>query len=379
MIKAVLLDMDNTLLFNPDVAFAQNFIMLFERHFEDAGFENVRQNLRTAIQAMGSEQQGNITNLALALKIIGKDNIDYAKQVLNTFYTDVYPNLKHCIKPVDGVAELIYRLKDMGLEIVIATNPIYPEIAIRQRMKWANLPLDDDLYHLITSADIMHFAKPDPAYYAEILGRVGVEPDETLMVGDSVRNDIIPAQTIGIRTIKVENMNFAMWHSELNEALNQSEAFILKPQMIEPQLRGNIGALYGFIDTVQSNYWHQRPDPKEWSILQILCHLLESEENNERRRLRTILEHDNPFIIQREQPGPDIKVCNEDGYQILQDFMRTRQTTIEFIKGFTVDDWARPARHSIFGLTTMLEMAYFTAQHDRLHLKQLCQTIGQCE
>ncbi len=379
MIKAVLLDMDNTLLFNPDMAFAQNFIALFERHFVEAGFTNVRDNLRTAIQAMGSEQKGNITNLNLALDIIGKDNVDYAKRVLNSFYTEVYPNLKQCVKPIEGVSELIYRLKEMELEIVIATNPIYPEIAVRQRMKWANLPLEDDLYHLITSADTMHFAKPDPAFYAEILGRVGVEPDETIMVGDSLRNDIIPAQTIGIRTVKVDNGNFDKWRAELDYHLTVAEPFILEPVMIEPQLRGNIGALFGFIDTVQSNFWHQRPDPKEWSIIQILCHLVRSEEENERKRLKTILEKDNPFITQPDQPGPNIEICGDDGYQVLQDFMQTRQKTIEFIKDFTEDEWQRPARHSIFGLTTMLEMAYFTAQHDRLHLKQLCQTIGRCE
>lgn len=379
MIKAVLLDMDNTLLINPDMGFAQEFLALFERHFSLAGFDDVGKNLRIAIHAMSSRQKGNKTNLELALQLIGSDDIDYAKNVLQSFYSDIYPNLKHCITPISGARDLIYGLKDMGLEIIIATNPIYPETAIRQRMSWANLPLDDDLYHLITSADTMHFAKPDPAYYAEILGRVGIEPDEAIMIGDSIRNDITPARSIGIRTIQIKNADLDKVKIELEQELAKSQLFILHSNMIEPQLRGNIGALYGFIDTVQSSFWHQRPDPNEWSIIQILCHLLSSEDNTERKRLELILQEDNPFITQPEQPGPDIASCNDNGYKILQDFMTTRQRTIELIKNFTADDWNRPARHSIFGLTTMLEMAYFTAQHDRLHLVQLCQTIGRCE
>ena len=38
MIKAVLLDLDNTLLLNPDREFAQAFMAIFERHFQSAGF-----------------------------------------------------------------------------------------------------------------------------------------------------------------------------------------------------------------------------------------------------------------------------------------------------------------------------------------------------
>ena len=371
--------MDNTLLHNPDMTFAQNFIGLFDKHFTEAGFVDVRQNLRTAIQSMSAGQLGNKTNLDIAVDIIGNADIDYAKEKLTSFYSDIYPQLKHCISPIVGAKELIYRLRDMGLEIVIASNPIYPETAIKQRMTWANLPLEDGLYHLITSADTMHFAKPDPAYYAEILGRIGIEPDEALMVGDSLKNDIAPAQRLGIQTYQIPDARLDTLHTELETLLETNHAMALTPAMIEPQLRGNIGALYGYIDDIPQTFWHQRPDPKEWSIIQILCHLVNSEDRNERKRLNLILEQTNPFIVQPDLPGPDIRVCNDNAYDILQNFMTTRQETIELIKGFTADDWNRTARHSIFGLTTMLEMAHFTAQHDRLHLRQLCQTIGRCE
>lgn len=379
MIKAILLDMDNTLLINPDMAFARAFLEIFEQHFAAAGFENATDNFRRAIQAMSREQMGNRSNTQLTLEMLSGGDIERAKATLDSFYADVYPQLKNCIAAVDGASELIYQLREMGYDLVIATNPIYPETAIRQRMTWAGLPQDENLYTLITSADNMHFAKPDPAYYAEILGRVGVEPDEVLMVGDSMKNDIIPAQTIGLHSFHTGSGGLKAFIADLHNQLKPSPGLELRPEMIEPQLRGNIGALYGFVNTVQDNFWHQRPDPDEWSIIQILCHLVTSEEENERKRLLTILQENNPFITQPEQPGPDIDECADTGFVIVKDFMNTRQNTIELIQSFTGDDWKRPARHSIFGLTTMLEMAYFTAQHDRLHLKQLCQTIGRCE
>ncbi len=378
MIKAILLDMDNTLLINPDKVFARAFLDVFEQHFSAAGFENAVENFRDAIQAMSREQAGNRTNRQLTLDMLGGE-VDHANATLDSFYSNVYPQLEHCVSTVEGASELIYQLKDMDYEVVIATNPLYPETAIRQRMTWAGLPLDDDLYSLITSADTMHFAKPDPAYYAEILGRLGIEPDEAIMVGDSTKNDIIPAGTVGLQTFHTGDNGLQAFIADLHNQLKQASGLQLHPDMIEPQFRGNIGALFGFVDTVQDHFWHQRPDPEEWSIIQILCHLVTSEEENERKRLVTILQKENPFITQPEQPGPDIEECADNGLLIAKDFMATRQKTIEFIQSLTDSDWKRPARHSIFGLTTMLEMAYFTAQHDRLHLKQLCQTIGRCE
>lgn len=379
MIKAVFLDMDNTLLVNPDMAFARAFLEIFEQHFTMAGFEDASSNLRMAINAMSRKQKGNRSNRQLTLEMLSGGDIERANTTLDSFYADVYPQLKNCIAAVDGASELIYQLREMDYAVVIATNPIYPETAIRQRMAWAGLPLEDDLYSLITSADNMHFAKPDPAYYAEILGRVGIEPDEALMVGDSMKNDIIPARTVGLHSFYTGESGLEAFIADLHNQLKISSGLRLSPEMIEPQLRGNIGALHGFLDTVHDRFWHQRPDPEEWSIIQILCHLVTSEEENERKRLLTILQENNPFITQPEQPGPDIDECADDGLVIIKDFMNTRQKTIELIQSFTENDWKRPARHSIFGLTTMLEMAYFTAQHDRLHLNQLCQTIGRCE
>jgi hypothetical protein len=62
----------------------------------------------------------------------------------------------------------------------------------------------------------------------------------------------------------------------------------------------------------------------------------------------------------------------------VQRFATEREQTIALLTGLTDAQWGRPARHSVFGPTTLLEMAAFTARHDRLHINQLCQTLGKC-
>jgi hypothetical protein len=124
-----------------------------------------------------------------------------------------------------------------------------------------------------------------------------------------------------------------------------------------------------------------RPDPNEWSPLEIVCHLRDSERLIQRPRLQRIFTEDNPFISQPPAPPAageqDLSV--EDGVAALHTFWIERCETIQFIKELSGSDWQRPARHSIFGPTSLLEMAHFTARHDRLHINQLCETVGRCK
>ena len=49
-------------------------------------------------------------------------------------------------------------------------------------------------YHDRSPLENMHAAKPNPAYYREIIERLAIGPKEALMVGDDWDNDIMPAK-----------------------------------------------------------------------------------------------------------------------------------------------------------------------------------------
>jgi HAD superfamily hydrolase (TIGR01549 family) len=46
-------------------------------------------------------------------------------------------------------------------------------------------------------------SKPDPELYAVALKQAGCEPEEAVMIGDRIDNDIIPAKKLGMRTIRI--------------------------------------------------------------------------------------------------------------------------------------------------------------------------------
>lgn len=48
----------------------------------------------------------------------------------------------------------------------------------------------------------LHLYKPDPAFFRYALQDLGVRPEEALMIGDRLENDIFPAQKVGMRTIR---------------------------------------------------------------------------------------------------------------------------------------------------------------------------------
>lgn len=398
MIKAILLDLDNTLLNNPDHTFAVEYLKAADRFFaRHWGYSNYQTAFRAAIQAMAAPDKSHQqSNYALTVEALAQDTGLPEHEVdagLREFYATDYTTLQNCITPVDGAAELIAYLKSADYQVVIATNPIYTPEAIQQRLRWAGLVDLFDHYAFVTHAENTHFSKPNPAYFAEILGRIGIEPDEAVLVGDSIRNDMVPANTIGIHTYYVGHKPFeppsqgrkgtlqSFYDAITGEKwLDTLTPYAHAPQMIAPQLVGNLGALFGMLEHIQPHFWHQHPIPGEWSILQVVCHLAESERTVQRPRLATIRDEDNPFLSPPREPlDADHFYCDDKGYDYANTFAQERQQTLDLLEKLSATDWQRPARHSIFGPTTLLEMAYFTAHHDRLHLNQLCQTLGQCK
>lgn len=385
MIKAVLLDLDNTLLHNPDGQFARAFRQAFDAHFLDFfGLEKLSQSFGGAIQTLGRQRdmmtansQVIIAGLAQALQVSNEP----VQKALTSFYQHPYNSLRQYTAAIPVAYPLVKTLLEQSLSVAIATNPIYPESAILKRMEWAGLSDFQNDLALIAHSENMHFSKPQPAYYAELVARIGIEPDEALMIGDSKTNDIAPARTIGIHTRHIQGLETFHSFYEQVQSGSWQHAYMprpLHPDMIAPQYQGNVGALYGLLGEVKTHQWHQRPDPEEWSILQILCHLSESEIQVQQKRIKTILLEHNPFIAALPAPGPHIPPCHNEGYAVLNQFRSHRLATIDLLSQLKHEDWQRPARHSIFGLTNLLEMAYFTAQHDRLHIAQLCQTLGKC-
>ena len=122
-------------------------------------------------------------------------------------------------------SDTIRILKDRGLRLVLATNPLFPSIATYSRLNWAGLNPSD--FELITSYENSFHCKPNPDYYQDILDTIGVTAEECLMVGNDVTEDMV-AKELGMEVflltdciINKENKDISQYpHGSFPELMN---------------------------------------------------------------------------------------------------------------------------------------------------------------
>lgn len=108
--------------------------------------------------------------------------------VLQGFYLERFPQLQEAVPGLPGLARSVVEAAvAAGYEVVLATNPLFPRIAIEERLRWANVL--DMPWRLITCYEEMHACKPQPAFYQEVLERIGRKPEECVMIGNDVVED----------------------------------------------------------------------------------------------------------------------------------------------------------------------------------------------
>ncbi len=122
--------------------------------------------------------------------------------VFDRFYREEYGHLQKYTKKKPEALPLLRRARELNFELVIATNPVFPEAAVRHRLAWAGI--DSLEYLLVTTYENMHYCKPNLHYYREILAKIGRGPKECLMVGNDVHDDMV-AGRLGIGTFLVDD------------------------------------------------------------------------------------------------------------------------------------------------------------------------------
>jgi HAD superfamily hydrolase (TIGR01509 family) len=100
------------------------------------------------------------------------------------------------MQPLPGAGPLLSALKARAFRTAVVTNNLVSE----QREKLAHCGLTADVDALVTSEEV-GVQKPDPRIFQVALDRVGVRPEEAVMVGDAWATDIQGARAAGVRPI----------------------------------------------------------------------------------------------------------------------------------------------------------------------------------
>ncbi len=232
-LKAVLFDLDDTLLGNPMDAFLPRYIPSVSRHaaklIPDREVDFTAALIK-ATRVMMNNTDPAFTNAEIFWQRVEHETgIDWlslgALDHMEGYYTAEYETIQEVTYVKTVAVEMINWVQDQGWQVVIATNPLYPRVAIESRLRWADLSVEAYDFALVTHAENMHATKPQVAYYEEILGRIGCEPHEAVMVGDSWGNDIVPTAALGMPNFWIENGQGAVPDVELTQGVGDLGAF----------------------------------------------------------------------------------------------------------------------------------------------------------
>jgi FMN phosphatase YigB (HAD superfamily) len=231
--KAILFDLDGTLLDIDMDFFLQKYFGEMGKMAASQGkfepkrlIEQLLLSTEVMINDLNPETTNEVTFMQDFIVNLGADEFEI-RAFLDEFYSLRFPRLKEYCSSFEGVPEMMTKVFEKEIKVVIATNSVFPLRAIRARLDWAGVGMFP--YELLTCYENMHYCKPYPQYYEEIVERIGVDPAECLMVVNDTREDLA-AGILGIKTFLVED-----------RLIDKGDSPYL------PNWRGNLHDLFHFI------------------------------------------------------------------------------------------------------------------------------------
>ena len=199
-ITTVLFDLDGTLLPMDQDVFAKHYFGLLAKKVAPLGYapDQLIKAIWTGIGVM-IKNDGSCTNEEAFWRFFTGLYGEKAladKPVFNDFYINEFNQVQSSCGFTPEAAALIRSLKEKGYRVVLATNPLFPAPATQNRIRWAGLEESD--FEWVTTYENSHFCKPNPAYYTEILEKLGLTAQECIMVGNDADEDLV-AQELGMR------------------------------------------------------------------------------------------------------------------------------------------------------------------------------------
>jgi len=151
----------------------------------------------SAARAM-AENDGSETNETVLWNVFANvfgEEARKEKGEFDGYYAEGFKVTREACGQDPRVPDIVRSLKERGCRVVLATNPMFPMHAMVMRIGWAGLEPSD--FDLITSYEDFRHAKPNPGYYLEIAERIGIPPEECVMVGNDADEDL-SASSVGM-------------------------------------------------------------------------------------------------------------------------------------------------------------------------------------
>lgn len=199
-IKYLLFDLDGTLIKFDLNTFIQQYLVLIQDYFSHLPYaRSVPEWILGGTNVMLNDIK-TITNKDKFLHYFQeKSGLTEHEiwEIFLQFYNTDYNKLKEITEPMEGAKSFVNSAISKNYTLVLATQPVFPEVAIRKRLLWAGL--EDIPFVLITHIENMKASKPHKQYYDQILSLLNTSAEHCLMIGNDLEMDM-SAKRSGIHT-----------------------------------------------------------------------------------------------------------------------------------------------------------------------------------
>jgi FMN phosphatase YigB (HAD superfamily) len=400
MTLTLLLDLDDTLLGTNMEAFIPAYFQALAKHLSPYVAPDVMlAALAAGTRAMLINQNPTRTlRQVFDTEFYPRVGVDREKlePVIDQFYDEVFPALGMLTTSFPEAASLVEWALEQGYRVAIATDPVFPRKATLHRLRFAGLAPEKHAFALVSSYETFHFTKSYPAYYAEFLGHLGWPEGPILMVGNDLDRDLDPARALGLQTYWVNGSlpphgsgKEPIAHGSLSDLrgwiesvdLNSLEPRFEEEESLQALLRAAPASISALMQELPVPCRKWRPSVNEWSLTEVLWHLRDTELEINLPRLERVLTENTPFIaVPDSNAWAEQRVYLEREADIAwNELISGRLSLLARLANLTDADWARKARHSIFGPTSFQEMVAFMVEHDRLHIQQIWKIVQRAK
>lgn len=198
--KAILFDLDGTLLPMDMDKFTTGY---FKKLYKEVMHYGITPEVFTDAVWKGTyammKNDGSDTNRDVFWKtfeaLTGLDSNEIDPICLK-FYSNAFKTAIEFTSPNPFAKDAVKLAHEKADKVILSTNPIFPWPGQVTRLEWLGLTPND--FDLVTSYEEERFCKPNPMYFISIMERMGLKPEECLVIGNDEREDMYCASKAGM-------------------------------------------------------------------------------------------------------------------------------------------------------------------------------------
>ena len=207
MLKAILFDLDGTLLPMDEQVFVKGYFTYLYKKVAPYGYQDFALLTDTIWKGVYNmyKNDGSKTNeerfWEIFVQVYGEKSLKDIP-LFDSFYANEFKQAKAFTNENPYAKEIVTFAKENVGKVILSTNPIFPKVGQATRLSFLSLKEED--FDYVSNYSNSYYCKPNPLYFKTILEQFNLKPNEVILFGNNTLEDGDCASSLGIKTYLVK-------------------------------------------------------------------------------------------------------------------------------------------------------------------------------